>query len=386
MKVLFIHNEYAKMSGEEQSVINLTRLLAEHGHTVELLKRSSSEISDFLSGKVKSFFTGIHNPCAVRAVRKKIEDFKPDVVQIQNLYPLFSPSIIPAIKDLRIPVVMRCPNYRIFCPNGLCYDSAGNICEKCFGGHEWNCVKKNCLESRMKSLGYAVRNAAAHITGRILNYVDIFIVQTEFQRQKFIQQGIPESKLAILPSIAPQIPPPPELWSPGTNVTFIGRVSPEKGILDFLKAAEDLPHIPFTVAGSYDDFPNLPKSAPKNVKWLGFLKGEALRQAYLNARIVVVPSRWYEGFPNVIVTAMMLQRPVIATDLGAISSIITNDLDGRLFPLNHIDALISSIAELYNNEATCRRLALKGHASATARFSAESVYETLMNIYQKLLK
>ena len=386
MKILFIHNEYAKLSGEEQSVINLTRLMSEHGHTVELLTRSSAEISDSLSGKIKSFFTGIHNPCAVRAVCQKINDFKPDIVQVQNLYPLFSPSIIPAIKELSIPVVMRCPNYRLFCPNGLCYDSAGNICEKCFGGHEWNCLKKNCLESRVKSLGYAVRNAAAHMTGRILNHVDTFIVQTEFQRQKFIQQGIPESKLAILPSIAPQIPPPPEHWSHGTTVTFIGRVSPEKGIFDFLKAAENLPHIPFAVAGSYDDFPNLPKSAPKNVKWLGFLKGEALRQAYLNARMVVVPSRWYEGFPNVIVTAMMLQRPVIATDLGATSSIITNDLDGRLFPLNDIDSLITSITELYNNEATCRRLALKGHASATTRFSAESVYETLMNIYQKLMK
>ncbi|MBR5079624.1 MAG: glycosyltransferase family 4 protein [Victivallales bacterium] len=384
MKILFIHNEYAKLSGEEQSVINLTRLLAEHGHTVELLKRSSAEISDSLSGKIKSFFTGIHNPCAVKAVRKKIADFKPDIVQVQNLYPLFSPSIIPAIKNLSIPVVMRCPNYRLFCPNGLCYDTNGQICEMCFGGHELNCFKKNCLGSSVKSLGYAIRNAAARMTGRILNHVDMFIVQTEFQRQKFIQQGISENKLAILPSIAPQIPPPPEHWSSGTTVTFIGRVSPEKGIFDFLKAAENLPHIPFTVAGSYDDFPDLPKSAPKNIKWLGFLRGEALLQAYLNARIVVVPSRWYEGFPNVIVTAMMLQRPVIATDLGAASSIITNDLDGRLFPLNNIDALISSIAELYNNEATCRRLAFKGYASASTRFSAETVYETLIGIYLKL--
>ena len=64
----------------------------------------------------------------------------------------------------------------------------------------------------------------------------------------------------------------------------------------------------------------------------------------------------------------MLQRPVIATDLGAASSIITHDVDGRIFPFNDIDALASSIAELYNDEATCRRLALKGHASATARF------------------
>ncbi len=373
------------MSGEEQSVINLTQLLAEHGHTVELLKRSSSEISDSLSGKVKSFFTGIHNPCAVHAVRQKIEDFKPDVVQVQNLYPLFSPSIIPAIKKMGVPVVMRCPNYRLFCPNGLCYDAEGQICEQCLGGHEWNCFSKNCLESRVKSLGYAIRNMAARMTGRILNHVNTFIVQTEFQRKKFIQQGILENKLVILPGVAPKMPPPPDNWASGNTVTYIGRVSAEKGIFDFLKAAENLPMIPFAVAGSYDDYPDLPQKAPNNVKWLGFLRGDALRQAYLDSRIVVVPSRCYEGFPNVIVTAMMLERPVIATDLGAASSIITHNVDGRLFPFDNIDALTSSISELYKDEAACRRLALKGHESAAARFSSESIYETLMKIYQNLL-
>ena len=386
MRILFIHNEYAKMSGEEQSVINLTNLLAEHGHTVELLRRSSAEVSDSFSGKIKSFFTGIHNPCAVHDVRQKITEFKPDIVQIQNLYPLFSPSIIPAIKEMGIPVVMRCPNYRLFCPNGLCYDANGHICEQCFDGHEWNCFQKNCLESHVKSLGYTVRNIAARMTGRILNHVDTFIVQTEFQRRKFIDQGIPESKLAILPGIAPKTEPPPKNWPTGNSVTYIGRVSEEKGIFDFLKAAENLPQIPFTVAGSYDSYPDLPQKTPQNVKWLGFLRGESLRQAYLDARIVVVPSRCYEGFPNVIVTAMMLERPVIATNLGSASTIITHDIDGRLFPFNDLDALTSSIAELYNDEAACRRLALKGHETATERFSADSVYETLVGIYQKLLK
>lgn len=385
MKILFIHNEYAKMSGEEQSVINLTQLLKEHGHTVDFLIRSSAEISNSFSGKIKSFFTGIHNPCAVHAVRQKITEFKPDIVQIQNLYPLFSPSIIPAIKKMGIHVVMRCPNYRLFCPNGLCYDANGEICEQCFGGHEWNCFKKNCLESSVKSLGYTARNLAARVTGRILNHVDTFIVQTEFQRRKFINQGIPEDKLAILPGIAPKMEPPPENWSIGNSVTYIGRVSAEKGIFDFLKAAESLPQIPFTVAGSYDAFPDLPQKSPNNVKWLGFLRGDALRKAYLDARIIVVPSRCYEGFPNVIVTAMIQERPVIATDLGSASSIITNDVDGRLFPFNNIDALTSSISELYNDEAACKRLALKGHESASMRFSAESVYETLIKIYRKLV-
>ena len=385
MRVLYIHNDYAKPSGEETAAEAIVALLREQGHEVAWHRRSSAEIAGSLYGQVKSLFSGLANPWEARAVARQLRGFHPDVVQVQNPYPLLSPSIFPAIKRCGVPLVMRCPNYRLFCPNGLCYDANGEICEQCFGGHEWTCFQKNCLESRVKSLGYTVRNIAARTTGRILNHVDTFIVQTDFQRQKFIQQGIPKSKLAILPGIAPKMDPPPENWPIGNNVTYIGRVSAEKGIFDFIKAAEALPQIPFVVAGSYDDFPNLPQNAPKNIQWLGFLRGDALRQAYLDARIVVVPSRCYEGFPNVIVTAMMQERPVVATALGAASTIITHDVDGRLFPFNDIDALTSSISELYNDEAACRRLALKGRESAAARFSAESVYETLIGIYKKLL-
>ena len=63
-----------------------------------------------------------------------------------------------------------------------------------------------------------------------------------------------------------------------------------QGIFDFLKTAEDLPHIPSTVADSYDDFPDLPPKASPNVQWLGFLRGDVLRQAYLDSQIIVVPS------------------------------------------------------------------------------------------------
>ena len=74
---------------------------------------------------------------------------------------------------------------------------------------------------------------------RILDNVDMFIVQTEFQKQKFIQQGIPEEKIGIVPGIMPQIKPAEE-WTPGKNVTFVGRVSEEKGIDEFLEVVSPL--------------------------------------------------------------------------------------------------------------------------------------------------
>ena len=63
----------------------------------------------------------------------------------------------------------------------------------------------------------------------------------------------------------PQIKPAEE-WTPGKNVTFVGRVSEEKGIDEFLEAAKRLPEISFAVAGSCDAMPNITTQAAENVK------------------------------------------------------------------------------------------------------------------------
>lgn len=383
MKILYIHNDYAKPSGEETAAESIAALLREHGHEVRWFRRSSAEIKG-LGGKIKSFFTGIANPAAARALGKVLDEYKPDLVFVQNLYPFISPLIFRPLRKRKIPVVMRCPNYRLFCPNGLCCDLEGKVCELCLGGHEWHCFSKNCTGSRFKSLGYALRGLAARCTRRILDNVDVFIVQTEFQRQKFIGQGIPAEHLAILPGIMQKMDAP-EQWEPGKYVTFVGRVSEEKGILEFLECAERLPEIPFAVAGSYDGMPGIRESAPANVTWLGFVKGEALRKAYLDSRIIVVPSRCYEGFPNVIVQAMQLERPVIAVDLGASGAVVEHGVTGIKFAPGNTDDLISKTRALYQDTDQCRKFGLKGRETALKLYSRESIYSKLEEIFSSAL-
>lgn len=380
MRILYVHNDYAKPSGEETAAEAIVALLQEHGHEVEWHRRSSAEIAGSICGQMKSLFTGVTNPSEAYVVKRHITDFKPDIVQVQNVYPLLSPSIFPSIKKTGVPIVMRCPNYRLFCPNGLCCDMHGHVCEECFGGHEWRCAVNNCTGSRLKSVGYALRGLAARVTRRILDNVDVFIVQTEFQRQKFIQQGIPEGKLAILPGIMQKMEPAVE-WQTGKFVTYIGRCSEEKGIIEFIECARLLPEIPFMVVGSYDGMPGLRENAPTNVTWAGFLKGEVLRQAFLDSRMVVVPSRCYEGFPNTIVQAMQMERPVIAVDLGSSGSIVQDGATGEKFAPMDVDEMADRVKALYADIELCRRYGQKGRHEALRLYSRGSIYNKLMNIY-----
>lgn len=384
MKILFVHNSYSDKtpSGEEHASRELASLLEVYGHEVAWFRRSSDEIRSGF-GPVKSFFTGIYNPASAKALAKVLDEVTPDVVQVQNLYPLLSSSIFKPIKERGIPVVMRCPNYRLFCPAGLCLNPNGEVCEKCFGGKEWNCVKYNCEQSFLKSTGYALRNWYSRASHNILNGVTVFIVQSEFQKQKFIAQGIPAEKLVILPGICPEIKDK-DLSIIGEYVTFVGRVSAEKGIYEFIEAARQNPSIPFKVAGMLDKNFVKPADCPSNLDFMGFLKGDALNDFYLKSRIIVVPSKWYEGFPNVITRGMLLKRPVVTTNIGAMPSIIDNEVHGLLVKPGSVEELSKAIARLYTDEVRCKEYGEAGYEKAVRLYSREAVYETLIGTYNRL--
>jgi glycosyltransferase involved in cell wall biosynthesis len=380
LRILFVHNEYARPSGEEHASQAIADLMASHGHQVSWYRRSSAEIADSAMGKVKAFFAGVHNPWTAEEMARRLDELQPDLVQVQNLYPLLSPSIFRPCRERGVPVVMRCPNYRLFCPNGL-HLCRGEVCEHCLGsGRELWCVFRNCEGSLAKSVGYALRNWAARVTRRILNGVDMFIVQSEFQKSKFAANGIPTEKIAIVPGITPDV----EFQAnddPGELVSFVGRVSPEKGIEEFLQAARAMPDTPFALAGSYEGMPAIRDHSPENVRWMGFLTGEDLNDFYRRSRILVFPSRWYEGFPNVATRAMILGKPVVAAKIGALAEIVDDGDTGTLFAVGDGGSLAEAVRGLYGDAALCRRYGEAGRRKALANYTRDAIYERLMAAY-----
>ena len=160
-----------------------------------------------------------------------------------------------------------------------------------------------------------------------------------------------------MPASAPYRVPP---TVSGRTIAFVGRLSPEKGIADFIAAARLLPALPFTVAGDPILIPQLVRTAPPNVRFHGFLSGAALAAFYQDARMLVFPSLWYEGFPNAIGQAMASARPVIASRIGALPEIVEDNLTGLLFDPGNIPMLVERIQHLYDQPETCRDMGQAG--------------------------
>ena len=384
MKVLFVHNNYgSNNSGEEHASQALADLLERHGHVVEWYRKSSDVIQDSFTMKIAAFFLGIYNPKAIRELKSKILNFKPDVIQVQNVYPFISPAILGMINRLHIPVVMRCPNYRLFCPTGLHLDEKDEVCEKCLTGlREINTVLKNCEKNRFKSFGYALRNYCARKVWKLQENMDAYIVQSNFQKNKFIDNGIQSDKLFIIPGLTPALKIENSKES-GDYVSFIGRASVEKGIIEFLDVAKELPSIKFAVVGAVDPrLEYLKMEASPNVHWTGFLNGSQFDLLYQKSKIIVVPSKWYEGFPNVITRAMQHGKPVITSNIGAMQSIVDHDVNGLLVAPGNVKQLRLAIESLINNNDKCLRLGLNGKIKAQKNYNDSIIYESLITTYK----
>tara|TARA_R110000744_G_scaffold32935_6_gene76804 strand:+ start:1919 stop:4195 length:2277 start_codon:yes stop_codon:yes gene_type:complete len=388
VKILFIHNNYASNnSGEEYAAESLKEILEANGHQVQWFRRFSDIIENSLVKKIQAFFLAIYNPSAVRELKLLLDSFQPDIVQVQNLYPFISPGIISAIKRRNIPLVMRCPNYRLFCPTGLHLDGNSQICERCLSGtRELNCIIKNCENDVPKSIGYALRNYLARTFWHVTSAMDAYIVQSAFQKQKFIDNGIAPEKLFILPGLIPKINTLKPSLKP-QYVSFIGRVSEEKGIKEFINAASYLPNVPFVVAGSIPDkLAYLQHNSPKNVEWKGFISGKQLDDLYKASKIIVVPSKWYEGFPNVITQAMKHGKAVITSNLGAMADIIDHNETGLLVTPGDVLELTKAIKDLLSDEEKRNLLGNNAKKKADNNYNSTKVYEELSKLYDSLLK
>ena len=372
MKILLVHNNYGKYSGEEAVVDKMATMLQGLGYEVAQLRMSTEGLRDSAVGKIKGFVAGIYSPAGGRAMRETLKREKPDVVNVHNLYPFISPAALRECKRVGVPVVMTVHNFRLICPTGL-FMRDGGPCEYCLQqGNEWGCVKFNCENSLLKSVGYAARNAVARLKRHYIDCVDKFACITDFQRRKLIEAGFPAEKITVIPnSMDAEVAEEPKT---GDYVAFCGRLSREKGIDLIIEVARRHPEIPFKLAGAARDM-ELIENLPENVELMGYLSGNDLQEFYNDARFFVMASRCYEGFAMAILEGAAYTKPMIAPDHGGFTEIIGTGEDaiGLLFEPGKAEALDAAVAKLWNDETLTRSLGMKANEKLKARYSTDVI-------------
>lgn len=154
------------------------------------------------------------------------------------------------------------------------------------------------------------------------------------------------------------------------HVLYVGRLSPEKGVLELAEACEG---IPLVVVG---DGP-LRARVPGTVGWIP--PGE-LGSWYERAAVVVAPSR-REGYGVAVREAMAWGRPVVATAVGGLADVIEDGVTGLLVAPGDVAALRAAIERLLADGELRARLGAAARAEARRVFALEPAAVALAGVY-----
>lgn len=385
MHILSLHNYYRIRGGEDVSSEAEEDLLREMNHRVTVYRENNDRIDKLhplqLAAKT------IWSRESYRAIRHQIKSDRPDVIHVQNFFPLISPSIYYAAQSLGVPVVQTLRNYRLLCPNGLFFRE-GNVCEDCL--HQaipYPSIQHACYRENRFATGVTAAMLVAHRgLGTWLQKVSLYITLTEFARQKFIEGGFPTAKMITKPNF---INPDP---GPGTGsggyALYVGRLAVEKGLDTLLEAWAQLAHpIPLKIVGDGPLSDLVVAAAAKNpaVQWLGRQPMARVHELMGEAMFLVFPSKWYETFGRVALEAFAKGTPVVAAKIGAIAELVDDQRTGFHFtPGDAVDLarVVAAVVERGDLLAPMRQEVRREYQ---LKYTAKPNYEQLMAIYQQAI-
>jgi glycosyltransferase involved in cell wall biosynthesis len=164
------------------------------------------------------------------------------------------------------------------------------------------------------------------------------------------------------------------------GLLFVGRLSVEKGIAVLARAAALMPAAQLRIAGEGPDEALL--EGLSEVRRLGSLRSESVRQEMNNAIALIMPSIWYENFPRTIVEAFACSSPVIASRIGALADLVKDGETGLLFEPGNSDDLADKMRWALAHPEQMAAMGQNARAHYESHYTAERNYEQLIRIYR----
>lgn len=215
--------------------------------------------------------------------------------------------------------------------------------------------------------------------------VDRFIALTSGIASYLREYGIPAERISIKPNAVADPGPLPS--TPGDGFTFVGRLSPEKGLgllLDAWRRHPDTSLGRLRIVGDGPQRPIAEAAAAQraDIEFLGPRDPMGVRAIMRDSAVVVAPSTWHDVLPTVIIEALANGRPVLGTDLGGIPYLVgtgTPAPAGWVVPPS-VDALAAALPVAHTEAAGLEGAARQRYLST---FAPDRVLAELINIYEQ---
>ena len=400
MKILMVNKFLYPRGGSESYMLYLGEQLTKMGHQVEYFGMYDpnntvgntlglyTQNMDFHSKGLSRFlypFKIIFSFEARKKIMQVIDNFKPDIVHMNNINFQLTPSIIYGVKKRGVALVQTVHDYQMICPNHLLYNFQKNHpCEKCVNGSHLNCIKNKCIHgSTVKSI-LGVIEAKFYALLKTYKKVDLFVCPSNFLRDKLLSaKGYYKGKTKTIHNFINKEKFSKAITKEEAYIVYVGRLSKEKGIENIADSAKLLPQYKFVIAGNGPDeemLNNIP-----NVILAGFLTGDKLTELIGNARVLLLPSVCYENCPLSILEAHCLGVPVVTMNSGGMAELVKDGITGTLVTEPTPQGIAKKLQETLENEDYYTTLKQNCKNEKDNILSVESYCEILTEEYKKLI-
>ena len=374
MKILLIHCAYKYRGGEDTVFDEETRLLRSNGVEVETLKFDNHDHSlrDFL-------FLPFNYPSFKRTVRC-LQLFKPDLVHVHNLHFAGSPSVLAAVKKMKLPLVMTLHNFRLLCPSATLFHNGKPFLRSLYERFPWTAVLRGVYNNSRPYTFWTACSMMVHRLFGFWNLPDKYIVLSQHAKGVF-QSGrfqLKNEKMVVKPNFC-YVPLIAE-GKKSNYFLYIGRLTEEKG-MHLLLDAFSRTELPVKIAGDgpmKDIVIEYTREHP-NIEYISSVDKAAVFALMQEATALVFPSIWYEGMPLTIIEAFASGLPVIASKFGVMENMIVDKHNGLHFNVGSVSDLRQKLHQWNSFSDTDKR-----EFDRYARQTYEQLYTPEVNILQLL--
>ena len=215
------------------------------------------------------------------------------------------------------------------------------------------------------------------------------MIPSSFTQWKLNEYGIPKEKLNHIPTFF-NLKEENPLVEYKPFVLFVGRIEKQKGLMTLVKAFEGTDYNLKIIGFSNDGYENELKSylqgKKHNIEFLGKMSFEEIVPYLKSCLCTVVPSEWYDNFPNVILESFAYKKAVVATDFGSLPELVHNHQTGLTFKYADVEDLRDKISYLFKHQDEAQAMGEEGFRNILSYYSPNEHYKQLIRLFETILK
>lgn len=390
MKVLVANKFWYRRGGDCIYAINLEQLLREHGMETAVFAMQHPEniktgFDEYFPSEISFSGAKAMLGTAARSLglgdvadkfNRLLDDFKPDIVHLNNIHTQLSPILAEIAHDRGVKVVWTLHDYKLLCPRYDCRQNGSRICEECFKC-KLPVLKHKCMKDSLPASVLAYVEAVVWNRSALEKNVGTFLCPSDFMRRKMLQGGFDAGKLVHLCNFIDTSKCVRDNYDDrGDYCCYVGRLSDEKGVKTLIAAANELPSRKFVIVGDGPLREELQSLVGGNVEFVGKKDWPEIKDIVGKARFAVLPSECYENNPLSVIEALCLGTPVLGADIGGIPELIDSDC-GLTFKSGDKENLKHQADKMFDASFAYGKIA----SVSCAKFDKELYFKKLVDIY-----